>query len=144
MISLPLSDMDSIYLELLFQTSLVIAIPTIDNGMGKLKMGNTMPDFAVLTSNNPDNLTGNNLDNLPSDFTICSSLDSQAFLGHLSPFLLQHQDGEPWISIKIDPAKKHTTRLSMVFFVSFCFNHIFSLKVGLYAGFRWTEPTSVL
>ena len=135
-LSLPLSDMDSIFLQLLFQTSLVIAIPAIDNGMGKYKLGKIMPDFAVLT--------GNNLDNLPSDFTICSSLDSQAFLGHLSPFLLQHQDGEPWISIKIDPAKKHTTRLSMVFFVSFCFNHIFSLKVGLYAGFRWTEPTLVL
>ena len=119
MISLPLSDMDSIYLELLFQTSLVIAIPTINNGMGKLKMGNTMPDFAVLTGNNSDNLTDNNLDNLPSDFTICSSLDSQAFLGQLSPFLLQHHDGEPWISIKIDLAKKHTTNLSMVFFVSF-------------------------
>ena len=119
MISLPLSDMDSVFLELLFQTSLVIAIPAIDNGMGKYKMGKMMPDFAVLT--------GNNLDNLPSDFTICSSLDSQAFLGQLSPFLLQHHDGEPWISIKIDAAKKHTTNLSMVVFVSFCFHHIFSV-----------------
>ena len=121
--------MDSIYLELLFQTSLVIAIPAIDNGMGKYKMGKMMPDFAVLT--------GNNLDNLPSDFTICSSLDSQAFLGHLSPFLLQHQDGEPWISIKIDLAKKHTTNLSMVFFVSFCFPpYIFCVREADTLNFR--------
>ena len=107
--------MNSISLHLLVQVSLATAIPVVDNGMGENILGleATVTDFAVLT--------GNNLDNLPSDFTICSSLDSQAFLGQLSPFLLQHHDGEPWISIKIDLAKKHTTNLSMVFFVSFCF-----------------------
>ena len=105
-----------ISLQLLVQASLAISIPVIENGMGENKLGPEMmiTDFAVLTLNNPDV-------NLPSDFTICSSVSSDTFLGFLSPFQLVHQDGTPWISVRIEPAQKDSRRHRMIFFVSIDF-----------------------
>ena len=110
---LPLNMLNFISLQLLVQASLAISIPVIENGMGENKLGPEVmiTDFAVLTLNNPDV-------NLPSDFTICSSVSSDTFLGFLSPFQLVHQDGTPWISVRIEPAQKDSRRHRMIFFVS--------------------------
>ena len=104
--------MNSISLQLLVQVSLATAIPVVDNGMGENILGleATVTDFAVLTVDNPVNI--------PSDFTICSSVASDTFLGFLSPFQLVHPDGTPWISIRIEPAQKDSRRHRMIFFVS--------------------------
>ena len=111
-VSLP--DMDSISLQLLVQASLAAAIPVLDNGMGK-GIGVTeekISDFAILT--------GENLDNLPPDFTICSSVASAAFLSTSSPFQLLYPDHKkPWISIYFYGPQKGSTLHRMMFFVSF-------------------------
>ena len=61
--------MNSIYLQLLAHTSLASAIPVVDNVPGKFIMGpeEVVTDFAVLTM-------GNNLGNLPKDFTGIESI----------------------------------------------------------------------
>ena len=114
-----LPDMDSISLQLLVQASLAAAIPVLDNGMGK-GIGVTeekISDFAILT--------GENLDNLPPDFTICSSVASASFLSTFSPFQLLYPDHKkPWISIYFYGPQKGSTLHRMMFFVSF-----FLLKV---------------
>ena len=104
--------MKSISLSLLVQASLAMSIPVIENGMGENMLGpeTMITDFAVLTVDNPVNI--------PSDFTICSSVASDTFLGFLSPFQLVHPDGTPWISIRIEPAQKDSRRHRMIFFVS--------------------------
>ena len=86
--------MKSISLHLVVQVSLATAIPVVDNGMGENILGleATVTDFAVLT--------GNNLGNLPPEFTICSSIASNAFLGSLSFFQLLFENGEPWVTVK--------------------------------------------
>ena len=121
---LPLNMLNFISLKLLVQASLAISIPVIENGMGENKLGPEVmiTDFAVLTLNNPDV-------NLPSDFTICSSVSSDTFLGFLSPFQLVQEDGTPWISVRIEPAQKDSRRHRMIFFVSIdfkSFSQIFS------------------
>ena len=90
--------MNSISLQLLVQVSLATAIPVVDNGMGENILGleATVTDFAVLTGNNQ----GNKLGNLPPEFTICSSIASNAFLGSLSFFQLLYENGEPWVTVK--------------------------------------------
>ena len=107
--------MKSISLSLLVQASLAMSIPVIENGMGENMLGpeTMITDFAVLTLDNPVNI--------PSDFTICSSVASDTFLGFLSPFQLVHPDGTPWISIRIEPAQKDSRRHRMIFFVSIDF-----------------------
>ena len=104
--------MKSISLPLLVQVSLAMSIPVIENGMGENMLGpeTMITDFAVLTVDNPVII--------PSDFTICSSVASDTFLGFLSPFQLVHPDGTPWISIRIEPAQKDSRRHRMIFFVS--------------------------
>ena len=98
--------MNSISLQLIVQVSLATAIPVVDNGMGENILGleATVTDFAVLTGNNQGNNLGNNLDNklgnLPPEFTICSSIASNAFLGSLSFFQLLYENGEPWVTVK--------------------------------------------
>ena len=108
--------MDSISLQLLVQASLAAAIPVLDNGMGK-GIGVTeekISDFAILT--------GENLDNLPPDFTICSSVASASFLSTFSPFQLLYPDHKmPWISIYFYGPQKGSTLHRMMFFVSFFF-----------------------
>ena len=90
--------MNSISLQLVVQVSLAAAIPVVDNGMGENILGleATVTDFAVLAGNN----LGNNLGNLPPEFTICSSIASNAFLGSLSFFQLLYENGEPWVTVK--------------------------------------------
>ena len=114
----PHSDMNSIPLQLLVFAALAKAIPVIDNGVGLLVMfpEEKITDFAVLT--------GNNLDNLPPDFTICSSVASGAFLGYISPFQLLYQNGKPWITIKVDAALRETTHHQMNIYVSFRLHQI--------------------
>ena len=93
-------------------TSLAIAIPVLDNGIGELIMGPeaVVTDFALLTDNG--------LENLPSDFTICSSVASRAILSGTSPFQLLYQNGEPWISFYFKGPSKDSTRHGMLFHVS--------------------------
>ena len=121
--------MNSISFQLLVSASLSNAIPVIDNGMGLLVMlpEENITDFAVLT--------GNNLDNLPPNFTICSSVSSGAFLGYISPFQLLYQNGKPWITIKVDAALRETTHHQMNIYVSFRLHQII-LEVTNHAIFR--------
>ena len=108
--------MNSISLQLvLVLTSLATAtaIPAIDNGFGKknaLGPEALMSDFAVFF--------GNESNNLPSDFTICSSVTTDAD-STISPFLLTHKNGKPWISIYFSPYRKESTYHWMTFSVSF-------------------------
>ena len=104
--------MNSISLQLLLgQASLAAAIPALDNGLSKKGvMGPEalMPDFAVFS--------GNELNNLPPDFTICSSVTSSG--SAISPFQLMHKKGEPWVSIYFSPATKESKYHWMTFTVS--------------------------
>ena len=113
--------MNSISLQVLVHGSLATAIPVVDNGMGKSIMGleEIVTDFAV--SN------GNNVDNLPNDITICSSLASGAFLGPLSPFQLLYQNGKPWISVYFYGAQKDSRHHRITFFVSFSLHLHYSI-----------------
>ena len=107
--------MISSYFGLLVHTSLVTAIPVLDNGMGEKVSGpeSVVNDFAVLT--------GNNLGTLPPDFSICSSIATRAFLGFMAPFQLLYNDGKPWITVRTDLALKDQTRHKIIFYVSFCY-----------------------
>ena len=104
--------MNAISFQLLVHASLASAIPVIENSMRVSIMGPEaiLPDFAVLTANN--------LNDLPSDFTICSSMASDAFLGSVSPFQL-YQNGKPWISIWFIAAQKDSRHHQVYFYVSF-------------------------
>ena len=106
-----LSDMNYISLRLLLQISLATALPAVYSGMGKGAMGAEplVTDFAVLT--------GNNLDGLPKDFTVCSSIASVAFLGIHSPFQLIYENGKPWITVYFLAAQKYSTQHRMTFMV---------------------------
>ena len=87
--------MNSILLQLLALSSITIAMPAIDNGMGEMVYGpeGVVTDFAVLSASNFD-------DNLPDEFTICSSVTTGgAWTGVISPFQLLHENGEPWVSL---------------------------------------------
>ena len=106
--------MNSICLGLLVQTSLGTAIPVLGNTPGKFIMGpeEVVTDFATLT--------GSNLDNLPPDFTICSSMAAAAFTSGLSPFQLLYQETKkPWITIYFYGALMDSKYHRMTFFVSF-------------------------
>ena len=79
--------MDSILLQLLALSSIAVAMPAIDNGVGEFIFGpeGAVTDFATLS--------GSNTDNLPSDFTVCSSVTSGgAFTGPIAPFQLLDWD----------------------------------------------------
>ena len=111
--------MNAISFQLLVHTTLAAAIPVTENSMHVSIMGPeaVIPDFAVLTANN--------LNDLPSDFTICSSMASDNFLDSQSPFQL-YQNGKPWISIWFFAAEKDSRHHHVYFFVSFW---LFNLKV---------------
>ena len=90
-----LSEINSLFLQLLALASIAAAMPALDNGMGEYVYGpeSVVTDFAVLSGSS-------NLDNLPDDITICSSVTTGgAFTGSISPFQLLHENGEPWISM---------------------------------------------
>ena len=79
--------MNSFVLQLLAFASFAVAMPAIDNGMDSHVFGpeRVVTDFAVLSSSNTDNL--------PSDFTVCSSVTSGgAFTGPIAPFQLLDWD----------------------------------------------------
>ena len=44
-------------------------------------------------------LAGNNLQDLPPDFTICSLTTNKAFMSTIQPLRLLHSDGKSWISV---------------------------------------------
>ena len=105
-----LSDMECSYswmmvgYMLLFPPSIAFAIPAIDTGIGVVPPGpeESVQDIAVLTKDN--------LANLPSNFTICSSISTDAFTTGLSPFLMTRESGEPWITFSIWPPNKGSTK----------------------------------
>ena len=101
-----LSDMISIYLQLLAHVSVAIMLSSIDNGKSKSILGpeELVTDFAILTDNT--------LGKLPDDFTICSSVDSRA------PFQLLYENGKPWISVHFKSVQKDSRYHRMIFFVS--------------------------
>ena len=104
-----LSDMECSYswmmvgYMLLFPPSIAFAIPAIDTGIGVVPPGpeESVQDIAVLTKDT--------LANLPSNFTICSSISTDAFTTGLSPFLMTRESGEPWITFSIWPPNKAST-----------------------------------
>ena len=104
--------MNVISFQMLVHATLAAAIPVIENSMSVNTMGTeaVIPDFAVLTANN--------LNDLPSDFTICSSIRADAFIGSVSPFQL-YQNGKPWISIWFIAAQKDSRHHQVYFYVSF-------------------------
>ena len=81
-----------------------IAMPSIDTGVGPLAAGpeETIQDFAILTNDD--------LGNLPRNFTICTSVSTDALLGRLHPFQMLHDSGKPWVTFAILPALKHSTQ----------------------------------
>ena len=83
---------------------LTIAMPSIDTGVGPFTAGpeETIQDFAILTNDD--------LGNLPGNFTICTSVSTDALLGRLHPFQLLHDNGKPWVTFAILPALKHSTQ----------------------------------
>ena len=103
-----------IYLQLLAHTSLAAAIPVVENAPGsKFILGpeEVVTDFAVLN--------GENLDNLPPDFTVCSSLATPAFTSPLSPFQLLYQETKrPWVTVYFYPPLSNSRHHRLTFFVS--------------------------
>ena len=96
--------MNSIFLQLLALASIAIAMPAIDNGMGEQLYGpeRVVTEFAVLSDSN--------LDDLPDDITLCSSVTTGgAWTGPISPFQLLHENGEPWVSLVFLADTKKTT-----------------------------------
>ena len=83
---------------------LTTAMPSIDTGVGPFAAGpeETIQDFAILTNDD--------LGNLPGNFTICTSVSTDALLGRLHPFQLFHDNGKPWVTFAILPALKHSTQ----------------------------------
>ena len=117
------SDIISIYmyscsLQLLAYFSFGVALQAIDTGTGFPFVNNEalIKNFAVLEqSNNPDDL--------PPDFTVCSSTTTMAFSSYIHPFQLLHSNGKPWISVGfVMPMQKSKKNHRMVFFVSFTHN----------------------
>ena len=111
--------MYSCCLQLMAYVSFGVALRAIDTGTGFpfVNKEASIKNFAVLEqSNNPDNL--------PQDFTICSSTTTMDFSSYIHPFQLLHSDGEPWISVGfIMPMQKNKKNHRMAFFVSFTQNH---------------------
>ena len=86
--------MNSILLQLIALSPFTVAMRAIDNGMGAFIAGpeKVVTDFAVLSGSNLDQ-------HLPDDITICSSVTTGgAWTAILSPFQLNADNGEPWIS----------------------------------------------
>ena len=112
--AMPAIQMNFNSLSLLVLASLASAIPVIENGMRPelVTSEENIPDFAIFT----DNQHGN----LPSDFTICSSISTQARLGSLSPFQLLLSNGRPWITTWVYSAQKDSTHHRIIFYVSKC------------------------
>ena len=83
--------------------SIALAIPAIDTGLGVVPPGpeESVKDIAVLIEDN--------LASLPSNFTVCSSISTDAFTTGLSPFLMTRESGEPWITFSIWPPNKAST-----------------------------------
>ena len=105
--------MISSLLQLLSLASIAIAMPAIDNGMGEYIVG---PE-AVVTD--IATLSGGEFDNLPDEFTVCSSVTTGgAFTGAMSPFQLLHEKGEPFISIAVSPMPMNLTHFNFWIYVS--------------------------
>ena len=124
--------MDSILLQLLALSSIAVAMPAIDNGVGEFIFGpeGAVTDFATLS--------GSNTDNLPSDFTVCSSVTSGgAFTGPIAPFQLLHENGEPWIGMFFMTNEKNITNQQIWLLVSSRLNLYFNNEVGFVS-----QPTS--
>ena len=119
--------MNSFVLQLLAFASFAVAMPAIDNGMDSHVFGpeRVVTDFAVLSDSNTDNL--------PSDFTVCSSVTSGgAFTGPIAPFQLLHENGEPWIGMLFMTNEKNITNQQIWLLVSSRLNLYFNNERGLY------------
>ena len=119
--------MNSFVLQLLAFASFAVAMPAIDNGMDSHVFGpeRVVTDFAVLSDSNTDNL--------PSDFTVCSSVTSGgAFTGPIAPFQLMHENGEPWIGMLFMTNEKNITNQQIWLLVSSRLNLYFNNERGLY------------
>ena len=97
---------------------------------GKFIMGpeEVVTDFATMTGDD-------NLDNLPSDFTICSSMSATAFTSGLSPFQLLYQETKkPWITLYFYGALMDSKFHRMTFFVSFRLHQLLLLSTAVTRG----------
>ena len=78
----------------------VFCMKALDTGLGPLIASSEdgITDFAVLANDN--------LAEMPSQFTICSSFSTDAFTTRLFPFQLLHESGDPLINFMIYAAGK--------------------------------------
>ena len=107
-----LSDMNSIFLQLVTLASSAVAMRAIEY-MGEYVYGpeRLVTGFATLS--------GSNIDDLPDDFTICSSTTTGgAYTESLSPFQLLHENGEPWITVLFYTDHINVTHHHFLIFVS--------------------------
>ena len=105
--------MISSLLQLLSLASIAVAMPAIDNGMDFYIGGpeEVVTDFAVLS--------GSNLDHLPDDITICSSVTTGgAWTAIVSPFQFLGENGKPWISLIFYGSGVDATRHEIWLYVS--------------------------
>ena len=102
-----------LYLGLMILTSLTVAVPTIDTELGPTLITGpkeTIKDFAILNQT---------LGKLPTNFTLCSSVTTDALTGRLNPFQLLQDNGEPWITFFIFAAQRTATQHRIMIMVSF-------------------------
>ena len=92
---------------LAYQVRTISGLRVIDNGIGPIVFGadEAMVDFALLAADQKATLptqvqTFENMQNVsfPTQFTICSSATTDAFLTNLNFFTILRHSGNPWIS----------------------------------------------
>ena len=96
---------------LAFQVRTISGLRVIDNGVGPLVFGaeETIVDFALLAADQKATLPGqvqtfyNTLSFPPTQFTICSSATTDAFLTNLIFFQILRHSEDPWITFYLFP-----------------------------------------
>ena len=110
----------------------VFCMKALDTGLGPLIASSEdgITDFAVLANDN--------LAEMPSQFTICSSFSTDAFTTRLFPFQLLHESGDPLINFMIYAAGKTSKSHRMLIKVG---NLATSSAVAFTIDFilRWAE-----
>ena len=94
-----------------FQVRTISGLRVIDNGVGPLVFGaeETIVDFALLAADQKATLPSqvqtfyNTLSFPPTQFTICSSATTDAFLTNLIFFQILRHSEDPWITFYLFP-----------------------------------------
>ena len=96
---------------LAYQVRTISGLRVIDNGVGPLVFGaeETIVDFALLAADQKATLPSqvqtfyNTLSFPPTQFTICSSATTDAFLTNLIFFQILRHSEDPWITFYLFP-----------------------------------------